>query len=67
MKKIFVLILFAVVMFSASAKGRGEGLSVAVSAPVVRGADVEKWQWISQYFQDSLTGNFARYSAMAIL
>lgn len=67
MKKIFVLILFAVVVFSASAKGRGEGLSVAVSAPVVRGADVEKWQWISQYFQDSLTGNFARYSAMRVV
>ena len=26
MKKIFVLILFAVVVFSASAKGRGEGV-----------------------------------------
>ena len=65
MKKIFVLILFAVAAFSASAKERGEGLSIAVSAPAVKNADGE--EWISQYFQDSLTSNFARYSAMTVI
>lgn len=45
---------------------KGAGLVIAVTSPQIRNAS-QNSAWIPQFFQDSLTGNFARYSKMTVL
>lgn len=45
---------------------KGNGVTIAVTAPQSREVE-QKDAWIPQYMQDSLTGNFARYSKMTVL
>ena len=45
---------------------KGAGLVIAVTAPEVRnGGKAESW--MPQFFQDSITGNLAKYSKMTVL
>lgn len=45
---------------------KGEELVIAVTSPEIRNT-LKTDEWLPQYFQDSLTGNFARYSRMKVL
>lgn len=45
---------------------KGAGVSIAVTSPQLREA-AKTDAWIPQFMQDSLTGNFARYSKMTVL
>lgn len=45
---------------------KGEGIAIAVTSPQIRNAN-QNSVWIPQFFQDSLTGNFARFSKMTVL
>jgi len=45
---------------------KGKGIAVAVCQPEISGT-VKNEEWISQYFQDSLTTKFSRFSKMTVL
>lgn len=45
---------------------KGSGLVIAVALPQTRNVG-QQAAWIPLYFQDSLTGNFSRYSKMTVL
>lgn len=45
---------------------KGAGLVIAVTAPEVRNGGKNE-EWMPQFFQDSITGNFAKYSKMTVL
>ncbi len=45
---------------------KGAGLVIAVTAPEVRNGSKGD-DWMPQFFQDSITGNFAKYSKMTVL
>ena len=45
---------------------KGAGLVIAVTSPEVRNGGKSE-SWMPQFFQDSITGNFAKYSKMTVL
>ena len=45
---------------------KGAGLVIAVTSSEVRNGGKSE-SWIPQFFQDSITGNFAKYSKMTVL
>lgn len=45
---------------------KGEGLVIAVTAPELSNGSKDD-SWIPQYFQDSITGKFARFSKMTVV
>ncbi len=45
---------------------KGKGIAIAVCQPEISGT-VKNEVWISQYFQDSLTTKFSRFSKMTVL
>lgn len=45
---------------------KGKGIAIAVCQPEISGT-AKNEEWISQYFQDSLTTKFSRFSKMTVL
>ena len=45
---------------------KGAGIAIAVTSPQIRNAS-QNIAWIPQFFQDSITGNLAKYSKMTVL
>lgn len=69
MKNVFLAVMafaLAAAVFGAPKGKRGEGLTLAVSAPAGRNLKGGN-EWILQFWQDSLTGKMAKYSKMKIV
>jgi TolB-like protein len=65
--KLLVIIMFSLYGFAAFAQAKdGKGIVIAVPAPTMKNAAAAD-AWMPQFFQDIITGDFARFSKMTVI